>query len=267
LIDRDAFWIVAVVTAGVFFESQNTGSQALIFLWPVLLALLAAHLPGLREFAGTTMAVAVLVGAAALPPFVNVLERAARTYVGAIKDVPLESENLKTLGRVLVRPKIMARAAKMMDFYPRHRDAYADFVRIGELPSYIFYSEFDFQVEHLMAIDRVVADIRALEAARGIRFNSIMELNFVDPIPYLLGREAPKYIAIGADPSRAVPQPGSEEEKAVRNTDLVLYPTCPPTTANQDLYNLYAPALKDHRRITLDACFDAFVSPRLAGKL
>ncbi|MGN6584217.1 MAG: hypothetical protein ACTHJV_10980 [Rhizobiaceae bacterium] len=267
IINHDAFWIAAVVVAGIIFESQNTGSQALIFLWPVLLAVFVAHVPAAARLSKSNMIVAILIGATALPPFVAFLERAARTYIGAFQNVALRNNNLKTLGRVTARPEIMARAEKMVAFYPRHTDTFDDFVRIGELPGYIFYSEFNYQLEHLMTIDRAVSDIRALEAAKGVHFNSIFELNFVDPIPYLMNRASPKYVAIGADPARAVPKPGSEEENAVRDVDLVLYPTCPPTPANRDLYKLYAPALKNHFKIKLDACFDAYVNPRFAGKL
>lgn len=265
--NHDYFWIAAVVVAGIVFESQNTGSQALIFLWPVLLATFVAHLPKATTISRTNMVIAVLIGATALPPFVHFLQRVARTYVGSIQNVALESDNLKTLGRVTARPEIMTRAKEMVAFYPKHRDTYADFVRIGELPSYIFYSEFNYQLEHLMTIDRVITDIKALEKSKGVHFDSIFELNFVDPIPYLMNRASPKYVAIGADPARAVPKPGSEEENAVRAVDLVLYPTCPPTPANNDLYKLYAPALKNHFKIRLDDCFDAYVNPRFAGKL
>jgi hypothetical protein len=82
-----------------------------------------------------------------------------------------------------------------------------------------------------------------------------------------MDRSAPLYIAIGADPTRAVPDPGSQEENAVANTDLVLYPTCPPTTANAMLYDMYRQGLAKHRRIKLDACYDAFINPKFASAL
>src|SRR5690606_39172701 len=114
---------------------------------------------------------------------------------------------------------------------------------------------------------RAVSDIVALEGRKDIYFDTMMELNFVDPFPYLMGRQSPKYIAIGADPTRAVPTPGPEVENAVRDTDLVLYPTCPLTTDNPALYQLYAPALKRHIHIKLNGCFDAFVHPKFAAAL
>ena len=82
-----------------------------------------------------------------------------------------------------------------------------------------------------------------------------------------MDRSAPKHLAIGADPSRAVPEAGSKELDAVRNVDIALLPTCPLTTANAKLLELYGEGLKEHTRIRLDDCNDAFVNPRLAGKL
>lgn len=38
LLDNHALWLGAVVIAGVLYESQNWGSQDLIYIWPVLLA-------------------------------------------------------------------------------------------------------------------------------------------------------------------------------------------------------------------------------------
>jgi hypothetical protein len=266
LADQEGFWLAAVLFAGVFFETQNTGSQALIFLWPVLLAIIAARMPLKGVPAGRLAIVLALVAAAALPPFVRTVARAARTYASSLVHVPLQHENLKTLGSVNARPEVIALADDLIDVYARHRATYRDLVEDEALPAFMYYLQYDFQLVHLMAIDRAISDIVDLESRKGIHFDTMMELNFVDPFPYLMGRQSPRYVAIGADPSRAVPPPGSQEENAVRDTDLVLYPTCPLTTDNRALYELYKPALEDHFRIRIDACFDAFVHPRFAGK-
>ncbi|WP_274628482.1 hypothetical protein [Arvimicrobium flavum] len=263
LFDHHGLWLAAVLAAGIFFETQNTGSQALIFLWPVLLAVLLRS-GALMAKPKLMITVFALAAAAALPPAVAVVERAARTYVGAAKNLALQHQNLKTLGSINMRDEVERRVTAMMGFYPQHRDLYEDLTGAEVLPSPVFYSEFDFQVTHLIGIDRAISSIRALEAAKDVRFETIMSLNFVNPFPWLMDRSAPLHIAIGADPTRAVPDPGSEEEAAVSATDLVLYPTCPPTTANAMLYEMYASALTTHKRIKLDACYDAFVHPRLA---
>lgn len=259
-------WLLAILFAGILFETQNTGSQAFIFLWPALLAILVAafRLTGRPVL---TLAIFGLAAATALPPAVRVVERAARTYVGAVRNVPLAGNNLKTLGAVNMRREVEARTEHMLRFYPEHRALYDDLVAVGELPTPVLYSDFDFQIIYLSAVDSAVDSIRALEAETGVRFDTVMSLNFVNPFPWLMDRAAPLHIAIGADPTRAVPDPGSQEETAVAGTDLVLYPTCPPTTANALLYEMYGPALASHRRIRLDACYDAFVHPKFAAAL
>jgi len=265
-LDQDAFWLGVVLFAGIFFETQNTGSQALIFVWPVVFAIL---LRSGKLLASPKILVATLAlsGAAVLPVVVNTVERAARTYLGSVKNLPVERENLKTLGNLTMRGNVRDRVEHLLRFYADHVDLYDDLAAASELPSPILYSDYDFQVIHLTAIDRAVASIAALEAARGVRFETIMSLNFVNPFPWLMDRRAPLHIAIGADPMRAVPDPSAETIRAVEETDLVLLPRCPPTTANRHLLEIYQPALAAHTRIRLNACFDAFVSPRLAAQV
>ena len=266
LFDQDGLWLAVVLFAGILFETQNTGSQAMIFVWPVLLAIVM-KLPALTRTPRLLAAVAVLAAATALPPAVRIVERAARAYAGAVKNVPLPHERLRSLGALNMRPEVLKRAELMLDIYPAHPLTYGRLERSGELPAPLLYSDFDFQAGHLMAIDRAIGAIEALEAANGVRFETIMSLNFVNPFPWLMERSAPLHVAIGADPTRAVPPPDADVAAAIRDTDLVLDPKCPPTTANADLSRLYAPMLSEHRRIRLDACFDAFVHPRLAAAL
>lgn len=261
LADRPALWLGTAMAAGVFFETQNTGSQAMILVWPAVLAILlgAGRLTATPSLLIATLA---LSAAVAMPPAVNMVERAARTYFGAVKNVALEHRNLKALGLVSMRPDVAERAEIMPRIYARHRDTYRDIVEAGILPSFILYSDFDFQIAHLATIDRAVDSLRALEADRGVRFDTIMAINFVNPFPYLLERSAPKHIAIGADPTRAVPKPGPYVTEAVGAVDIALYPTCPPTTANAALFDIYRPLMPDHRRIRLDDCYDAWLHPR-----
>jgi hypothetical protein len=47
----------------------------------------------------------------------------------------------------------------------------------------------------------------------------------------------------------------------------VLVPTCPVTSANLALEKIYASGLTKHRRMKLDACFEAYVHPDLAGHI
>lgn len=266
LADRDLFWLAVTVLAGIFFEAQNTGSQAFIFLWPVLWKILL-KLPAQLARPKLAATIAVLAAAVYLPMVVGILERTARTYLGALNTVHFASHNLKALGNVTTRDNVLHRAELMLDLYPRHQQELTAIAAGKELPAPLLYSDLDFQVTNLLAIDRAVDSIRALETKNGVHFDTMMTLAFANPFPYLMDRGAPRLIAIGADPFRAVPEPDAEVLRAVADVDLALYPKCPNTWANVRLLEIYGPALKDHRRIELDDCFTAYVNPRLAAKL
>jgi hypothetical protein len=124
----------------------------------------------------------------------------------------------------------------------------------------------DFQALWLQTVDSAISAIDSYETVHKVRFATIMTIDFTNPFPWLMDRHAPKYVAIGADPYRAVPPPDQRVYDAVSAVDLALYPTCPPTMARLKLLKLYEPALAvGHRRITLTPCFDAFVRDGLAA--
>lgn len=258
LLDRDAIWLAVALFAGLFFETQNTGGHAFLFLWPILLRILssAARFPAPR-----TALVLTLVGATALPPFVGLVHRAARAFVGQVRNVELPSEHLKNLGLVSQRPEIFERAVGSMDIYSNNLKTFREIADQGELPSFTLYSELDFQALWLLTVDQAASAILDYEAKTGIRFETVMSLNFANPFPYILDRTATRHIPIGADPTRAVPPPTQQVLDAVAATDLVLYPICPLTVANERLRKIYEPALKDHELIRLSPCWQAYIRP------
>ncbi|WP_299936434.1 hypothetical protein [uncultured Nitratireductor sp.] len=260
-LDRPAFWLAAITIAGVFFETQNTASQALIFIWPALLWVLLT-LPSWAAGPHSVMLVAGLVGAAYLPPVVSILERTARAYVGGLRYASLEHENLKTLGAVTARASVLRRSEVMTGIYEHHRSTYDEIAASGELPGSTLYSEFDFQITYLQTVDRAINSLRTLEARSGVHFDTIMSLNFTNPFPWLMERKAPLHITVGADPFRAVAAPDADVERAVSSVDIALMPTCPPTDANARLLALFAGGLSNHQRIKLDDCYDAFIHPK-----
>lgn len=266
LADKPFLWLASFVAAGLLFESQNTGSQAFTFLWPLLLAIIIEsyrRYGHARAFAVMT----VLVMAAALPPAVTIVQKAARAWVGSLTYQSVEYRNLKSLGAVRARDIIEVRAARLKSSYLDHRDAYQALAASGELPSFLLYSDFEFQLLVLQTLDEAVSALLAYEAANNVRFETMMTIDFTNPLPWLMDRHAPKYIAIGADPYRAVPPLDERVRTEVAAVDIALYPTCPPTTARLALLNIYAPILtSSHRRITLTPCFDAFVRNTLDVK-
>ncbi|WP_062210949.1 hypothetical protein [Aureimonas sp. AU12] len=252
LFDRDAAWVAAALFTGLFFETQNTGGQAFIFLWPILLAIVVAA-PRLATV--PMIAVLTLTAATYLPPLVDVVHRTIRAIGGEAKTVAIPGPHLKSLGAVTQKPEIVASARNLIANYQRFPEAYQAFADARQLPSYFMYSDVEFQVAWLLATEDAVSSILAYEARTGERFQTIMSLNFVNPYPYLLDRQAPRRIAIGADPFRAVPPPDAETLATVAATDLVLYPTCPVTAANVRLREIYAPALTGHREVRLSPCW------------
>jgi hypothetical protein len=259
--DRPAFWLVVLTVAGIVFESQNTGSQAMIFVWPVLLCVLKEHGAAVRGDR-SALAVLALVGAVYLPPVVNIVERAARAYVGTVGNVALAHKNLGTLGSVNARPQVISRAETMAMIYANDRPAFERLAARDEMPSSLLYSDFDFQILYLMTLDNVIDAIRALETQKGVRFESIMALDFANPAPWLMGRRAPASVTVGSDPYRAVPPLDAATRKAVGSVDLALLLVCPPTPASMKLERHFAEPLSQHRRVRLTQCYDGFLHPR-----
>lgn len=264
-LDQDWLWLGVILFAGILFETQNTGSQALIFMWPILLYMLRRRM-GLLARPAIYGSLAVLSLAVMAPPAMAVIQKAGRTYLGAIKNLPLAHTNLKSLGNVSMRPDVAERADIMGKFYPSHRALYEDLVPSRALPSPLLYSDYDFQILYLQKTDEAISRIHTWERDKGIRFETMMSINFANPIAYLMDRQATKYIAIGADPYRSVPPPQTEELDAVAATDLVVWPKCPPTATTQALYELYRSALVNHKKVALTECYDAFVHPKFADK-
>lgn len=266
LFDQDWLWLAVFLLAGLLFESQNTGSQAFIFLWPLLLKILLRAYRS-RGPSPVFAVIGVLAMAAMLPPLVIVVQKAARSAVGSVNDIVLQNRNLKTLGAVSLRPVFVTRAERMLSNYVAHRDTYEEIVRAGELPANLLYSDFDFYWLWMQTMDEAIDAIHAYETAGNVHFDTIMSIDFSNPFPWLMDRRAPHAITIGADPFRAVPPPDDKVAAAVGAVDLALLPTCPPTTARWALLGLYEPFLRQgHTRIKLTACYDAFVRNELLAK-
>jgi hypothetical protein len=200
-----------------------------------------------------------LVAATAIPPAETVLQRAGRSLLAQTGYVALPHGHLGRLGLVSQHRDVIDRAGAMRDIYATHRATYREIAARKMLPSHTLYADLDFQAGWLLAIDSGVAAILAHEAASGVRFETIMSLNFANPFPWLMQRAGVRHIAIGADPFRAVPALEPDSFAAVAAADLILEPLCPVTVANEALKTIYAPAMAGRREIALGTCWKGFV--------
>ncbi|MCP1199614.1 hypothetical protein [Notoacmeibacter sp. MSK16QG-6] len=266
LLDRIGLWVLVTLLATLIYETQNTGSQAMIAAIPP--ALLACQRIAWQQGPSIGNITRVAMAALLVMPLAGaVTEKAARTWIGAIKNEPIAAANLKTVGSVTARPFFIRQAEVHLKVALQHQETFETFIQEGELPSPLRYSDFEFQIRLIWTMDALVRQLQQIESRRGVRFDTIMTLDFTNPIPWVMGRSAPKHIAIGADPTRTVPEPDEEAVKAVAETDLALLPTCAPRANTAHLLRIYGPALQKHRRMRLTPCYDGFVHPRLAGSL
>lgn len=258
LFDHPATWLTISIVAGILYESENTGSQDHIFVWPaILFALRAAVSPVRLARSGL---IAFLAACAMIPVLVNTSQNAIRAVAGSIRQYPLAQDHLGTMGAVLVRPVMQTRADVMRDNFIAHPDAMTDLAEHDELNSFLLYSDLDFQLGHLRETDEAIGKLKAL-AAKGFAYRSVMTLDFTNPFPWLLGTDAPRHITIGAVPGRTVPPMNEAIMDAVRATDVILEPRCPFRRMTLNLRRYYEPAMIGRTEVELTPCYRAWLTP------
>lgn len=255
-LDRDWLAILVCLVAGIVYETQNTGSHAFIMIWPPMLRMLLRVRGAEIAFRPVIM---LLVAMATLPTLTKTAHRAARATIAGMTYERLDTANLGPVGRVSGKDLFIRRAALLRTVYPEYPQFAQAMTEGGEPISAIIASEPDFQLLWLKTIDEAVEAVRKLEADGGRRFETIFNLDFTNPFPYLMGRHGPRGVAIGADPFRTLPELQNLALREISGPGLVLLPTCPAMTSRKLLLDAYAPSLAGHRRIALTACFDAFV--------
>ncbi|MFN4207965.1 MAG: hypothetical protein ACK4HG_16340 [Agrobacterium albertimagni] len=258
--DRSFWWFGISLIGGTILETQNTGSQEFIFIWPVLL-MAYDRLPQVLD--RTKVAFLVLAAFCTVPTMSKVAHKTLRsvavapTYV--TPDVPL----LRNMQQVSTRKDVMERAVLLENHYATQGAAYIDLANQGQLPSWQLYSELDYQTYWIISADILVKALRQFETENQIRLESLMTLDFVNPFPWILDRDATRKIQIGADPFRTVRQVSPEALEAVQATDGVLRPKCPVTTGRRMLEERYQEALSGRQVIAIDPCWDLLLRPGL----
>lgn len=257
LADTPLGWMVVGLAALAFFETQNTGSLEFIGLWPILLPLVAVSWQGREN--GLRPAILVLVLATTLPSAVICMERGMRAIMSAPGYVGLDAPDLGPLGRISLKPEIATRAAAMLEHYAAFPDSYRDLVRRDLPPSYILYSEIDYQATWMLEAQQGITAIRNWETANRRRLNSLFTLDFVDPMNLLLERTPATAVPVGVDPGRSTPALEPDTLAQLRQVDAILAPKCPPTTAREAIRQHFAEALERRERIALAPCWDMYL--------
>lgn len=257
LADAPLGWMIVGFIALAFFETQNTGSLEFIGLWPILLPLLMVWWQ--RKQHGLRPAILVLILATALPSAVICMERGARAVMSAPGYVGLDVPDLGPLGRVSVKPEIAARAAAMLEHYAAFPDSYRDLIRRDLLPSYILYSEIDYQATWMLEVQQGITALRNWEKANKRELNGLFTLDFVAPMNLLLARAPSHSVPVGVDPGRSTPALEPDTLAQLRQVDAILAPKCPLTTAREAIRQHFAGALEGRERIALAPCWDMYL--------
>lgn len=259
LLDRDWMWLVVLLLGGMAFETQNTGSQSFLMIWPALYLVLkrAWRMPSVMR-----LATVMLVAFAAVPTASELVHRSARAAAAELGNIPLRSENLKSMASVTAKQVFFDQAAREREYFVGHRDETVP-APIDDPTSHRPFSEIDFQLLFLQSVDEAVAMIRDYEAANDLHFNTIFTLNFINPFPWLLDRNAPLHVSIGAVPHRTARALDDQMRTDIGSTDLILVPRCSASNLSRELFALYADAFRDHQRVSLTACYDGYIRPGL----
>lgn len=254
---------LAIVATG--YETQNTGSNEFIYLWPALLLVWTALAP--RLSAGSRLALTVLVCFAAAPSLTKVLHKGARTAAVTAGYVPVTQELNGPLAMTVTKPVHDRRANVLADHYAQERPAWLALAQAGQKPSAIQYSEPDYQTFYVRSIAEAATGLRAFEATLGMRFRSTYVLDFVDPLTAELGRTPPRFVSVANDPDRTFPvRIRAKVAAELATIDAILIPRCPITPARLGILQAAEPALRERNIIPLSPCWDIAVSKLLPVK-
>lgn len=257
LVSHDYFALGFVLLAGIFYETQNTGSQAFIMLWPVILMILFFRASPERL---PNLFIIVLAMATVLPTFTKLTHKGLRTIAVAPTYDSLEHKNLGILGNVSAKDIFLERIEPMKEFYTKGKWQLGNLSENEVLPSSIIFSEPDFQILWYHLMDEAIDSIYQYEAENNVKFETIFTIDFTNPFPFLMNRNAPLHVQIGADSGRTLGEMSEKVSNSVQNADIILRPTCPILFTVDEIYQIYKEAIDiNHKRIRLNDCYDAFI--------
>ena len=257
LIQSPAAQLAGYSLAMVLYESQNTGSQEYLALWPVLLLLLRNAL--VRPQSGMRFATLGLIAAVCLPTAVAVVQAAMRAGVGAFTYVSVPDRLLDRLGRVSAKAEYQTRAAAMLTQYRDFRGSYDALAEAHEVPGTLLYSTPDYQLLYLADIRSAIDLVAANEVATGRVYKQLYTLDYVDVIPFLTGRTPVRGVTVSFDPGRGYPlSEHARMNEALQGVDGILVPHCPETPARKAIAFAALPSLTSREKISLSPCWDLY---------
>lgn len=254
---------LAIVATG--YETQNTGSNEFVYLWPAMLLVVRSLTPQAGQ-AGR-LALVVLLCAAAIPSLSKVLHKGART-LAVTPGYKLVTADLDgPLAMAVTKPIHDQRADVLQRHYAEQRVAWLALAEAGQKPSAIQYSEPDYQTFYVRSIGEAARALREKETATGLRFKSTYVLDFVDPLTAELGRRPPRYVSVANDPDRTFPVRIRDKVAAeLATVDAILLPRCPITPARLGIAAAAEPALRARSIVPLSPCWDIAIAPDLPGR-
>lgn len=258
--------LAALTLMATGYETQNTGSNEYIFLWPAVLLVWITI--GVSIEGTYRVATMVLICAIALPTLSKVLHKAARTAAVAPGYVRVATGIEGPLAMTLAKPVHSERANVLARHYATERESWLALARNGQKPSAIQYSEPDYQTFYVRSIAEAAQGVLQLEALFGKRFESTHVLDFVDPLTPLLKRIPPRFVSVAMDPDRTFPvrirQRVAQELAAV---DALIIPRCPITPARLGIEESAASELQGRQIIALSRCWDIAFKSNLPAVL
>lgn len=256
VLDSSFVWFSIAILGGIIFETQNSGSQEFIFIWPVL-ALILMRTRNLKGHLRT--AVLVLGAFAIVPTMTTIVSKSVRAFAAGVTYAQVDAPLLKNIGQVSARWDMIERAEMIGAHYADFLPAYEDLARQDQLPNWQYFADIDNQVQWVLSAESAVEALLAFEAENNIRLEGLMTLDFTDPLPWILGRQPTPHLQIGADPTRTFGTLKPETKAAIEATDGVLRSKCPVTWARMDIEATFAEALSDRQVIALNPCWDLLI--------
>ncbi|MEP2943127.1 MAG: hypothetical protein ABJM86_09555 [Hyphomicrobiales bacterium] len=254
--NTDWFICGTLIFAGLAFETQNSGGQPFVFMWPFLMKVLWRddyHTPFIKN------AIIIAIAFVMIPAASITLHKSARAVGAMALYEPLKNKNLNTLGLVSTSKKFYDRTDALRQIYIDNEKTYEASIKAGTEAVFLIHAQPDFQMFNLKEIDKAITAIHELERKSGKIFETVWNVDFANPIGWLMQRHGPKYVPIGMDPTRTIVPLDNKRRKALADVDLALIPTCPATKNRTLTEKHYVPAFTNHRRIELTACMDALI--------